>query len=193
MHTPWKCPIAIQPLVDKKLDKLLEQEVIVPVTEPTDWVSSLAYSWKADGDLRTCLNPTRTCLNPTHLNKAIRQDHYRTPTLEEITHELAGSTKFTKVDGSSSYYCIVLNYESSLLTTFNTYRGRFCFVCLPFRLACTQDIFQSLMDQILDHCEVVIGIADDIIIHGKDDAEHDRRLHKFMEVAREHGLVQEEV
>ena len=182
VHTPRKCPIAIRPLVDKKLDKLLEQEVIVPVTEPTDWVSSLAYSWKADGDLRTCLNPT-------HLNKAIRQDHYRTPTLEEITHELAGSTKFTKVDGSSSYYCIVLDYESSLLTTFNTHRGRFCFVCLPFGLACAQDIFQRIMDQILDRCEGVIGIADDIIIHGKDDAEHDRRLHKFMKVTREHGLV----
>ena len=136
----------------------------MPVTEPTDWVSSLAYSWKADGDLRTCLNPT-------HLNKAIRQDHYRTPTLEEITHELAGSMKFTKVDGSSSYYCIVLDCESSLLTTFNTHRGRFHFVHLPFGLTCAQDIFQRMMDQILDCCEGVIGIADDIIIHGKDDAQ----------------------
>ena len=44
VHTPQKCPIAIQPLVDKKLDKLLEQDVIVPVMEPMDWVSSLAYS-----------------------------------------------------------------------------------------------------------------------------------------------------
>ena len=87
VYTPQKCPIAIWPLVDNKLDKLLEQEVIVPVIEPTYWVSSLAYSWKADGDLRTCLNPT-------HLNKAIRQDHYRTPTLEEITHELTGSTRW---------------------------------------------------------------------------------------------------
>ena len=50
--------------VDKKLDQLLEQ-VIVPVTEPTDWVSSLAYSFKADGD-------RRTCFNPIHLNKVIR-------------------------------------------------------------------------------------------------------------------------
>ena len=58
VHRPRKCPIAIWPLVDKKLDKLLEQEVTVPVTEPMDWVSSLAYSWKADGNLRTCLNPT---------------------------------------------------------------------------------------------------------------------------------------
>ena len=79
VHTPRKCPIAIQPLVDKKLDKVLEQEVIVPVTEPTDWVSSLAYSWKAEDDLRTCLNPT-------HLNKASGWDNYRTPTPEEITH-----------------------------------------------------------------------------------------------------------
>ena len=128
-----------------------------------DWVSSLAYSWKADGDLRTCLNPT-------HLNKTIRQNHYMTPLLEEITHELAGNTKFTKVDESSSYYCIVFEYESALLTTFNTHRGWFCFVCLLFRLACVQDIFQRLMDHILDNCDGVIGIAEDIIIHGKDGA-----------------------
>ena len=46
-----------------------------------------------------------------------------------------------------------------------------------------------MMDQIIDHCGGVIGIADDIIIHGKDEAEHDRRIHKFMKVTREHGLV----
>ena len=97
VHAPRKCSIAIRPLVDKKLDKLLEQEIIVLVTEPTDWVSSLAYSWKSDGDLRTCLNPT-------HFNKAIQRDHYRTLILKEIIHELAGSTRFTKANGSSSYH-----------------------------------------------------------------------------------------
>ena len=56
MHTSQKCPIAIWPLVDKKLNKLLEQDFIAPVTEPMDWVSSLAYSWKADDELTTCFN-----------------------------------------------------------------------------------------------------------------------------------------
>ena len=112
VHPPRKCPIAIRPLVDKKLDKLLEQEVIVQVTEPTDWVSSLAYSWKADGDLRTCLNPT-------HLNKAIRRDHYRTPTLDEITHELAGSTRFTKVDGVSTLHRRLARFfDATVISTF---------------------------------------------------------------------------
>ena len=103
--------------------------------EPTDWVSSLAYSRKANGKLRICLDPK-------DLNAAIKRDHYKTPTVEEITHKLAGSRKFTKLDGTSSYLCIILDYESSLLTTFNMPWGRYRFIRLPFGLACSQDIFQ---------------------------------------------------
>ena len=45
------------------------------------------------------------------------------------------------------------------------------------------------MDQIIKRCKGIIGIADDIVVYGKDDAEHNRRLHNLMQVAREHGLV----
>ena len=111
--------------------------------EPTDWISSLTYSRKANGKLRTCLDPR-------DVNKVIKNDHYKTLTVEEITHLLAGSKKFTKVDGTSSYHCIFLDYESSLLTTFNTPLGRYRFICLPWDLSCTQNIFQRMMDQILE-------------------------------------------
>ena len=70
--------------------------------------------------------------------------------------------------------------------TFNTPWGRFRFVCLPWGLACT---FQWMMDQIITHCNGVIGIADDVVFHGKDDNEHDKHLHKFMRVAHEHRSV----
>ena len=172
----------MHPLVHEKLDEFLEQEIIVPGTEPTDWVSSLAYSWKANGKLLVCLDPK-------DLNAAIHHDHYWTPTLDEITHELGGSTCFMKLDGTSSYLCVVLDYESSLLTMFNTPWGCYIFICLPWGLACAQDIFQWMMDQILEHCKGVIGIADNVIIHGHDDKEHDGYLHTLMQVTREHGLV----
>ena len=42
VHAPRKCPIAMQPLVREKLDEFLEQGIIIPVEEPTEWVSSLA-------------------------------------------------------------------------------------------------------------------------------------------------------
>ena len=54
VYAPQKCPI--QPLVWEKLDEFLEQGIIIPV-EPTDWVSSLTYSWKANGKLRVFLDP----------------------------------------------------------------------------------------------------------------------------------------
>ena len=73
--------------------------------------------------------------------------------------------------------------------TFNTPWGRFRFVCLPWGLACAQDIFQQMMDQILIYCDGVIGIKDDVVVHGKDDKEHEKCLYKFMSVAHEHGLV----
>ena len=122
---PRKSPITMQPLVCEKLDEFIDQGIIVPVEEPTDWVSSLAYSWKANGKIWVCLDPK-------DLNTAIRCDHYKTPTVEKITHKLAGSTCFTKLDGTSFNLCIILDYESSLLTTFNTPWGRFRFVCLPW-------------------------------------------------------------
>ena len=45
-----------------------------------------------------------------------------------------------------------------------------------------------MMDQILN-TEGAIGIADDVIIYGKDDEEHNQNLHRFMSIAHEHGLV----
>ena len=45
------------------------------------------------------------------------------------------------------------------------------------------------MDQLIEHCEEIIGIADNVVIHDKDDAEHDRCLYYFKKVTQEHGLV----
>ena len=63
------------------------------------------------------------------------------------------------------------------------------FVCLPWDLAYAKDIFQCMMDQILDHCDGVTGIADDVIAHANYYEEHDRHLYKLMEMAHEGGFV----
>ena len=93
------------------------------------------------------------------------------------------------LDSTPLHLCIVLDYDSSLLTTFNTQWARYQIVLLSWGLACAQDIFQYMMDQILDHWDCVIGIADDVVINVKDDKVHGRYLHRLMEVAHEHSLV----
>ena len=173
--------------------------VIKPVTEPTDWVSSVAYSQKSNGRWRVCLDPkdlnqavkrshhhtpTSVCLDPKDLNRAVKRSHHHTPTLDEITHQFKGSSVFSKLDARHGYWSVVLDEESSFLTTFNSPFGRFRFTRLPFGLCVSQDIFQQKMDCILEKCPGTVGIADDIAVHGTTEEEHDFNLHNLMLVAR---------
>ena len=48
----------------------------------------------------------------------------------------------------------------------------FNFNFFPFGLASGQNIFQCMMDQILDKCDSKIGTANDIIAPAKDEKEH---------------------
>ena len=166
----------------EELKHMEDLDVIRKVSEPTDWVSSIALSRKSNDHLRVCLDPR-------DLNKALKRTHHRTPTLEEITFKLSGAQVFSKLDARHGYWSVVLDDESSLLTTFNSPDGRFCYKRLPFGLNVPQDIFldalvNALMDVIVDQCTGVINIADDIIVFGATDAEHDDNLSNLM-----HGLV----
>ena len=169
IHAPRKCPIALHLKVKEHLDKMECLGVITHVDEPTDWVSSITYIQKANGELRLCLDPH-------NLNEAIRHNHHKMPTVEEVTHEFAHSRFFTKLDACHGYWSIILDQDSSMLTTFNSPFGRYRFLRIPFGLVCSQDIFQKKMDQILEECQGCIGIADNITIDGRTKAEHDARL-----------------
>ena len=182
IHTPRKCPIALCPKVKEHLDKMECLGVITHVDEPTDWVSSITYVQKANGEL--CL-----CLDPHDLNEAIWQDHHKMPTVEEVTHEFAHSHFFTKFDAQHGYWSIILDQESSLLMTFNSPFRRYHFLQLPFGLICSQDIFQKKMDQILKECQGCIRIGNDITIHSHTEAEHDAHLWNLMQIACKYNLV----
>ena len=55
-----------------------------------------------------------------------------------------------------------------------------------------QDIFQSKLDAIFIGIEGVTGIADDMVIAGKDEMEHDRNFLAFMEKCMENNLTLED-
>ena len=52
-----------------------------------------------------------------------------------------------------------------------------------------QDIFQSKLDAIFIGMAGVTGIADDMIIAGKDEMEHNRNFLAFMEKCMENNLI----
>ena len=50
-------------------------------------------------------------------------------------------------------------------------------------------MFKERMDHILERCPGTMGIADDVAVFGKDEKEHDAKLHNLMKIAQQEGLV----
>ena len=59
-----------------------ELGVITKVSAPTECVSSIMYGRKSN-------NKLHICLDRRDLNSAIKRPHFKTPTLDEIIHQLA--------------------------------------------------------------------------------------------------------
>ena len=110
-------------------------------------------------------------------------------TVEEIAHELAGVTVYTKADALKAFLQIHLMHEASLLTMFNSHRGWLQFLRMPFGAKMSQDMFQLRMDAILEQCPGVIEIHDDMVIFGVDQEDHDANLINLLNVCQKEGLV----
>ena len=181
-HARRKVPIESKEAIDKELDYLIEEEIIMEQVEPTPWVSSVTFPRKPNGEVRVCLDPS-------NLNKAIIREHHKPMTVEEIAHELAGATVYTKADALKAFLQIHLMYEDSLLTMLNSHRGWLQFLWMPFGAKMSQNMFQLRMDAILEQCPEVIGIHDDIVIFGVDQEDHDANLINLLNICQKEGLV----
>ncbi len=168
-----RIPIALRPKLKTELERMVELGVIAKVEEPTAWVSQIAITQKKSGELRICLDPQE-------LNRALLREHYTLPILEDTLHELSHSRVFSKADLSSGYWHVVLDEESSLLTTFQTSFGRYRWLRLPFGLAVSSEIFQKKLIEVLDGLPGVVCIADDVLIHGENEEAHDKCLEGFL-------------
>ena len=165
-------PIESKEAIDRELDYLIEEEIITEQVEPTPWVSSVTFLMKPNGEVRVCLDQS-------NLNTAIIREHHKPMTMEEIAHELAGATVYTKADALKAFLQIYLTHEASLLMTFNSQRGRLHFLRMLFGAKMSQNVFQLW---ILEQCPGVIGIHDDMVIFGVDQDDHDANLINLLNV-----------
>lgn len=168
-------PLALKDDVKKELEKLVTRGILVPIQEPTKWVSQMAVVRKGNGSLRICIDPQP-------LNKALMREHYRLPTLDDILPQLDKAKFFTKLDIKEAFWHIELDTESSKLTTMITPFGRYRWARLPFGLKISSEIFQRRLHEAIGDLPGVICVADDIVVTGCGDTEdqaekdHDHKL-----------------
>ena len=110
------------------------------------------------------------------------------PILEDVLHDMKDAKVFTKADLASGYWHVKLDKASSDLTTFQTCFGRYRWLRLPFGLNSAAEIFQKKVLELVNDMEGLVVIADDVVIFGRDQEEHDRRLDLFLERCRATGV-----
>ena len=158
-HPPRQVLVALKGKLKQELERLQSLGIIERVTEPTPWVSSLGSVQNPSGQIRVCLDPK-------DLNKVLRRNHFPTPTVEDILSELARAKVFSTADTKNGFWHVELDDESSLLTTFNSPFGRFCWRRLPFGLWSAPEEFQQRLNHALDGLKDVLTIHDDKLIFG---------------------------
>ena len=176
-----RVPIPLEEKVKLELIRLQEADIIQQVTKPTDWCCGMVPVLKKSGEVRICVDLKR-------LNAAVKRERYTLPTLDDVTSKLSGASVFTCLDAASGFYQIPLHEDSQELTTFMTPFGRYCFKRLPFGITSAPEIFMRKMVQMLEGLDGVFCYMDDILIFGKDQANHDANLEKTLKRLKEAGL-----
>ena len=172
LYTAWKVPHPLQENVKEELHRMVEQSVIWAVREPTEWHSGMVPVLKPNGRVRVDL---------TALNRDVAREVHPMKTVNKNLAKLQGSTIYSKLDDNSRYWQILLDEKSRLLTTFITPEGQYCFNRLLFGILSAPEVFERMILKILVGLEgqVVIVHMNDILIHGRNEEEHDSRVWKY--------------
>ena len=140
---PVRCqPAALKQRIVEKLEEMVKEGYITNVDQPTEWVSSMVVSLRKD--------KIHICLDPSNLNRAIKRKHPSIKTIEEVVANMPDIKVFSIVNAKSGFLQIKLCDDSLVLTTFNSPIGRFRWLCLPFGIRCAPEVFQCIMDQMLE-------------------------------------------
>ncbi|XP_061906727.1 uncharacterized protein K02A2.6-like isoform X2 [Entelurus aequoreus] len=182
LSSPRRVPLPLCDKVKKELDRMVDMGVISRVTQPTPWCAGLVVVPKPNGKMRLCVDLT-------HLNGWIQRERYILPAVDHTLGMLAGAKTFTKLDATSGFWQIPLAEESKLMTTFITPFGRYAFNRLPFGISSAPEHFQRRMLQMLESCAGAVCHADDILVYGDSQTQHDERLCQVLKKLQEEGLT----
>ena len=134
-------------------------------------------------------NPSDCALIQKDLNEALEREPYYSRTIDELISMFAGAKVFTIVDMDKGYWQVVLHPDSRKYIFMAFDIGRYQFKRLPMGSKVASDVFQKKLDSVYIGLPGVTGIADDMVIYGRTEEEHDRNLILFLETTRKNKLI----
>ncbi|CAB4006959.1 Transposon Tf2-9 poly, partial [Paramuricea clavata] len=171
---PRRVPFHLRKQVSARIEELEALDIIERASGPTSWVSPVVAAPKPHDP-----SEVRVCGDYRQPNRAIIRERHPIPTVEELMEDMTGACVFSELDLRAGYHQIELEEESRSVTTFCTHEG-----LLPFCISSASEVFQNVLQQSLQSLHGVRNIADDLIVWGKSQEEHDRNLEKVEAIVK---------
>lgn len=125
------------------------------------------------------------------INKYTLLDAYPIPRVNNIIQDMSQYHVFSKLDLKSAYHQVPLREDEKAYTAFEADGQLLQFTRIPFGLTNAVAGFQRTMDSIITDSGLkgTYAYIDDVIVCGKDKAEHDLNLARFKEVTAQYSLT----
>ena len=190
-HAPRKVPIHLQDAFHSEIHNLEKLGILEETKDITEWVNSFVIMEKKTPDVSNSQLDRKLwiCLDSRDFNEALEREPYYTQSIEEIMARFHGMTRFMIADFNKGYWMVELDPELRKYTTMALDIGRFQWTRLPMGSIVAQDMFQRKFNAIFLDIPGVTGIADDMVIYGKTDLEHDKHLINFLNICRKNTLT----
>ncbi len=198
-HRPYDCAIDLLPGKSPPKGKLYSLSVpereamenyisdslasgfIQPSSSPAG--AGFFFVGKKDGSLRPCIDYRE-------LNNITVKNTYPLPLMSSAFERLQEASVFTKLDLRNAYHLVRIRKGDEWKTVFNTPRGHFEYLVMPFGLSNSPAVFQALVNDVLrDMVDQFIYVyLDDILIFSSSLQEHVQHVRRVLQRLLENGL-----
>jgi hypothetical protein len=178
----------IQEIINKEVQKLLDEGVIVPSRSP--YASNPLLVRKPDKTAEGGIK-NRLCIDYRRLNSITIKDSYPLANIQTIFNRIGRSKWFTTMDLLSGFWQIMVKPEHRDKTAFITARGLFEWVVMPFGLCNAPGTFQRLMDTIIlpEFRSFIETYIDDILTHSPSFEQHMQHLDTLLSILKKHNMT----
>uniref|UniRef100_A0A8C1EY99 Gypsy retrotransposon integrase-like protein 1 n=1 Tax=Cyprinus carpio carpio TaxID=630221 RepID=A0A8C1EY99_CYPCA len=167
--------------MEKYISDSLASRFIRPFSSPAG--AGFFFVGRKDGSLRPCIDYRG-------LNDITVKNTYPLPLMSSAFERLQGASIFTKLDFRNAYHLVRIREGDEWKTAFNTPRGHFEYLVMPFGLSNSPAVFQAIVNDVLrDMIDQFIYVyLDDILIFSSSLQEHVQHVQRVLQRLLENGL-----
>ncbi len=156
-HRPYDCAIELVPGMSppkgrlyslsvperEAMEKYISDSLTAGIIRPSSSPAGAGFFFVAkDGSLRPCIDYRG-------LNNITVKNTYPLPLMSSAFERLQGASIFTKLDLRNAYHLVRIREGDEWKTAFNTPRGHFEYLVMPFGLSNSPAVFQALVNDVL--------------------------------------------